>query len=173
MSRFWNKDNRPEALRRSLLVLSGAGAVILAYLARLHYSTGESSFCDFSPGLSCDLVNQSTYSEIWGIPVAVLGLVFFLTVIVVLLNDRRAGYFTLTLMMTVFALTFSLALSAVEIFILKSVCLLCETSKVIMAVMIAVSAYGAGLTREKVRLPFLATAFVAGALLGALIAFSN
>lgn len=172
MPRFWQKDNRPESLRRALIALAGFGSLILAYLTRLHYSTGGSSFCDFAPGVSCDLVNQSTYSEIWGIPVAVLGLLFFLAVIVILLNDRRAGYFTLTLILTVFGLTFSLVLSGIEVFVLKSVCLLCETSKVVMAAMIAVSAYGAGLTKERVRLPFLATAFAAGVLFGAFVAFS-
>ncbi len=173
MPRFWNKDNRPEALRRGLIALAGCGALILAYLTRLHYDTGGSSFCNFAPGLSCDLVNQSSYSEIWGIPVAVLGLLFFLAVIVVLLNDRRPGYFSLTLALTIFALSFSLALSAIEVFVLKSVCLLCETSKVIMAAMIAVSAYGAGLTKEKIRLSFLITALVAGVLIGVYVAFGS
>ncbi len=172
MLRFWNKDRRPEALRRALIILAAAGSLILAYLTRLHYGSGEASFCNFTPGLSCDLVNQSTYSELWGIPVAVLGLLFFLAVIVILLNWRRGGHFSLTLVLTVFALTFSLALSAVEVFILRSVCLLCETSKVIMAAMIGVSAYGAGLAKEKPRLSLLLAALAAGALFGALVAFS-
>jgi len=173
MARFWHEQNRPKTLRRTLIALAGAGSLILAYLTRLHYSTGGSSFCNFAPGLSCDLVNQSTYSEIFGIPVAVLGLLFFLTVIVILLNDRRPGYFALTLILTCFALTFSLSLSAVEVFILRTICLLCETTKVIMAVMIAVSAYGAGLGKEKIRPLLLAGALGGGILFGLVVAFGS
>ena len=47
------------------------------YLTYQHYKEG-SSFCDLSEGLSCGVVNQSEWSELFGIPVAILGLLTFL-----------------------------------------------------------------------------------------------
>ncbi len=64
-------------LRVAVLFLSIFGLIISVYLAFQHYSIAPSSFCDFGGPVSCSLINKSVYSEIFGIPVAVFGVFWF------------------------------------------------------------------------------------------------
>ena len=61
------------------LITSAAllGLVIMSYLTYIHYAN-TSSFCDISKEVSCDVVTTSLYSEVFGLPVSVLGLGYFL-----------------------------------------------------------------------------------------------
>jgi uncharacterized membrane protein len=61
-------------LIKLFLILS---ILLSIYLTYQHYKEG-SSFCDLSEGLSCGVVNKSEWSELFGIPVAILGLLTFL-----------------------------------------------------------------------------------------------
>ena len=59
-----------------LLVASIFGAAMSAYLAHQHQEAlhGGSSICNISSVINCDAVNTSRYAEIFGIPIALLGL---------------------------------------------------------------------------------------------------
>ncbi|PIN73253.1 Vitamin K epoxide reductase [Candidatus Woesearchaeota archaeon CG10_big_fil_rev_8_21_14_0_10_45_16] len=57
-------------------LISVLGLVTSLYLTNAHL-TGGSTACDISPTVSCSFVNTSTFSEIFGIPVALLGMVWF------------------------------------------------------------------------------------------------
>lgn len=136
------KEERYDTLRTSAGLLGVLGAGVMAYLTYLHYS-GVSSLCDFGEGFSCSTVNQSTFSEILGVPVAVLGLVYFLAVASLLVFRCTKGVFTWVLLGSVFSIAFGIYLSAVEHFVLESICLYCEMSKLVMIAIIGVSAEGA------------------------------
>ncbi|HEB13869.1 MAG TPA: vitamin K epoxide reductase family protein, partial [candidate division WWE3 bacterium] len=69
-----------------IVAFSILGMVVMAYLAYLKFTEGASSFCDLSEGLSCSAVNQSIYSEIFGIPVAILGFSYFALVLGLVLS---------------------------------------------------------------------------------------
>lgn len=81
--------------RRSagLLVASIFGAALSAYLAYQHQQAlqGVSSICNISSVISCDAVNTSRYSEIFGIPIALLGLGFYAAVGWLSFKFVRAG----------------------------------------------------------------------------------
>ncbi len=123
---------------KSIVVLAAFGTVIMAYLTTVHYSAGGSSFCNFGPGLSCNLVNKSVFSEIAGVPVSVLGLVFFAGAIALTLRRDPARHRLLALA-AIFSLVFSTYLSGLEYFWLGSVCLFCELSKVLIIAMLVIS----------------------------------
>ncbi|MAZ41071.1 hypothetical protein CL654_03055 [bacterium] len=61
-----------------LLLLGLAGALMMGYLLNLHLVPADQSFCDLGGGLSCSEVNTSQYAKILGIPVSLLGLIYFL-----------------------------------------------------------------------------------------------
>lgn len=65
-----------------LLVASIFGAAMSAYLAHQHQEAlqGGSSICNISSVINCDAVNTSRYAEIFGIPIALLGLGFYAAV---------------------------------------------------------------------------------------------
>lgn len=96
-----------------------------------HYNVVSSSFCTFSTTFNCDVVNNSSYSELLGIPVAALGLLAYLAFFIGLIwlwkksNDR---VLSLLLALAVGGLTFSLYLTYVEAFVLYTWCVVCLSS---------------------------------------------
>ncbi len=120
------------------LLISATGFGIMAYLTFIHF-TEKTSFCDISETVSCDVVTTSIYSEIFGLPVSILGLGYFgLTFLLILLN-RKKSVFQLIFFLTLFVLIPSLYLSSLEYFVIKAWCVLCETSKALMFAILAVS----------------------------------
>ncbi len=62
---------------RALVFLTGAGILISGYAVYQHFSSGA-SFCNVNAQFNCDTVNRGAYSEIFGVPVAVLGVLGYL-----------------------------------------------------------------------------------------------
>jgi uncharacterized membrane protein len=59
------------------LVVSVAGLVVSAYLTYEHFTAGSTLACPNTGVVNCAKVTSSQYSELFGIPVALLGLAFF------------------------------------------------------------------------------------------------
>ncbi len=68
---------RKDKLPKIILFLSMSGIMISVYLSVQHYVPSSGAFCDFGEHVSCSLVNNSVYSELFGIPVAFLGVLWF------------------------------------------------------------------------------------------------
>lgn len=114
-----------------LQILSGLGLVVTAYLVYQHYKPVGSSVCNINDYINCDIVNKSQYSEIFGIPVALLGFgayaVFFIT------SFFRFQKFLGPLLLFVgIAAGFSLYLTYIEIAILRAICLFCVTQQILI-----------------------------------------
>lgn len=139
-------------LKIAATVVAGLGAYLMGYLTRLHFKdAGGDSICDISAELSCDIVNKSLYSEILGVPVAVLGLLFFLSIPYLLYVKPLKKPWRAVLLFSVFSLVFGLYLSALEQFVIGSICLFCETSKLLMLALLGIAAYA--VKHEKEELP--------------------
>jgi Predicted membrane protein len=65
------------SLRRAIVASAAIGAAIAAYLTVLHY-THTSPICTSG---GCEKVQQSSYAELAGVPVALLGLVAYVALI--------------------------------------------------------------------------------------------
>ena len=137
--------------------------VIMPYLTYLKFTSGKSSFCDFGEGVSCSAVNQSVYSTFFGIPVAILGFLYFAAVSGIIFNGV-AGAYPLILLMTVASLVFSLYLSYAEVFLLKTVCVLCETSKVLMVLIGGLAFWKTRSVKVKIMTNWLVGAILVGVL---------
>lgn len=114
----------------SALGLLGFG--FMAYLFRLHGTESSTSVCDISSEISCTIVNKSIFSEILNIPVAALGLIFFATVLYLILLKPVKHIYRIILLAVAFSLTFGVYLTGIEKYVLGSFCLFCEASKLIM-----------------------------------------
>ena len=66
-------------LRVAIAVLAAAGAAIAAYLTWIHYQPGALVCLRGSSG--CETVSKSSYAELGGVPVALLGLVAYLVLL--------------------------------------------------------------------------------------------
>ena len=130
-----------------ILVCSLIAIITSTYLLYSHY-LDESSFCDISEGISCDIVNRSLYSEIFGIPISLLSLItfYFISVITIsaLKNEKIFGLskrkiYDIIFWLMIFSLVFALYLVYIEAFVLYAVCPLCVLLDIIiLAILITI-----------------------------------
>lgn len=144
----------------SALGLLGFG--FMAYLFRLHGLESSTSVCDISTELSCSIVNKSAFSELFNIPVSALGIIFFASILYLILLKPVKHPYRVILLATIFSLTFGVYLSGVEQFILGSFCLFCEGSKLIMIAIAIVSARAVKRFKEPLPMQWVLGAIGAG-----------
>jgi uncharacterized membrane protein len=118
--------------------LAAVGLGIMIYLTYLHYAHVQ-SFCDISETISCDAVTKSIYSKVFGIPVAILGILYFAAMLTILIFNEKKNLFLTVFLTTIFVIIPSLYLTAIEIFAIKSFCILCESSKIVMLLILGIS----------------------------------
>ncbi len=123
------------------LVLALAGAGVAGYLTWSKLS-GESVVCIGFRG--CDVVNNSPYAELLGIPVAVWGLGAYLVLAALALPLWGSHAFLQTWAVAFsFAIAlggwlFSMYLTAIEAFVLHAWCTWCVTSAVLITMLLMV-----------------------------------
>src|SRR3989344_3467526 len=132
-----------------LVVLSLLGVLIMGYLLSLHFSEEGGSFCNLGEGLSCDIVNKSIYSTIMGIPMSLLGLLYFIAVFVGVIKSYDDKTLRIIALATVAFLGPSLYLTIIELTVIKSICVFCEGSKILMIIIAAISWKEAGKLKSK------------------------
>jgi uncharacterized membrane protein len=119
------------------LALLGLG--VAAYLAYVEITHVE-AIC--GPIGACNIVRSSPYAQIFGIPIAVLGVLFYLLVGVLwagqkYLPGRWAGLVEVELLgLSVAGLLFSIYLTWLELFVIQAVCAWCLSSAVITTVLL-------------------------------------
>ena len=128
-------------LRWGSVTLAGLGALDSAYLTWVKLAHLQ-PFCGGSN--ACDTVNTSIYSQVGGIPIAVLGLAAYLVLAALLLLEERASALATWGPVAVFgmALTgtlYSAYLTYVELYVLHAVCPYCVVSAVCIAGILALS----------------------------------
>lgn len=118
------------------LIISIAGMYLGAYLTQRHYQlqnnqeTEHTFICSLSSSFNCDLVNSSPYSELFGVPVALLGFFFYLTVFAVTLFALwKPAHAEIPLIvmhcLAIFSILFSVYLFYVAKFIIGALCPYC------------------------------------------------
>lgn len=110
----------------------------MAYLTYIHFANTQ-SFCDISETVSCDVVTTSIYSEIFGLPISIMGLGYFGFTFLLSIFHRKKAFYQVIFFLTLFVLIPSLYFTALEAFVIKAFCILCETSKALMFTILAVS----------------------------------
>ncbi|MBZ5689487.1 MAG: vitamin K epoxide reductase family protein [Acidobacteriia bacterium] len=116
-----------------MAVLSFAGIVLSAVSLQRHYARSASEFCDFSQKFSCDIVNRSEYSEVQGIPVAAIGVLGYATLFFLsTFWNSRAETPNRLLAASIVGLVFALHLTYIEAYELKTWCILCVASQVMI-----------------------------------------
>jgi uncharacterized membrane protein len=127
------------ALRITLIVLTALGMCWAAYLTYVHYS-GTTPLCSLK-GDPCAAVQKSRYSELAGVPVALIGAIGYLVILGSLLasDGERARFATAALTLGGFG--FSLYLTYREVFTLHKICEDCVASAVIMTILTCLSVW--------------------------------
>lgn len=111
----------------------------------LAHKTGFTSgaLCNLSDTFSCDIVNQGPYSEIFGVPVAGIGVVGYAFVLLAALLKRKNPHdksLSLFLVLSTFGgLAFALYLTSLEAFVLHAWCIVCLLSQGTIATLAVLS----------------------------------
>src|SRR5580693_1548470 len=129
----------PRTLRITLIVLATIGLGWATYLTYVHYS-GEAPVCSIK-GNPCAQVQKSAYSELAGVPVALIGAIGYLFILGTLLasDGERARFATTALTLGGFG--FSVYLTYREVFTLHKICEDCVASAVIMTILMCLSVW--------------------------------
>ncbi len=124
-------------MRAAAIGVALAGLGIAGYLTVVHYTGGE-PVCAVAHG--CATVQQSDYAALAGVPVALLGLLGYVAILVALARDGE-GWRTASAFLALAGLGFSVWLTYVEIGVLQAICIWCVGSAICMAVLTALTIY--------------------------------
>jgi uncharacterized membrane protein len=125
-------SDRGLRLGAGLVALAGVG--VAGYLTWAHYAD-SSVLCVAGGG--CETVQESDYAEIAGIPVAVLGLGAYATILALVAWDS-VGARLAAASLAFLGLLFSLYLLALQLFVIEAVCIWCMANDVVVAPALAV-----------------------------------
>ena len=123
-------------MRRVTLVLALVGTGIAGYLTWVHY--GHLKIVCLSGGGGCEKVQASSYAELAGIPVAVLGLVGYLLILASLALPEGDGAVAAAFLSLV-GFGFSMYLTWAELFRIHAICQWCVASACVMTLLTIVS----------------------------------
>ena len=122
--------------RIAAIAVTIAGLAIATYLSVVHY-TGSEPVCAIAHG--CATVQKSSYAELLGVPIAVLGLLGYFGILGSLVTDTETAR-SLAALLTISGLAFSAWLTYVETFELNAICIWCVGSAICMTLLAGLSA---------------------------------
>ena len=118
-------------LQLTTFALALAGLGVSIYLTIAHFTESALLGCSESGLVNCTRVTTSPQSYVFGIPVAVLGLAFFLFAVAVMSpwawQAARREIHLVRVVSLVVAMGFVLYLIYAELFIIGSICLYCTS----------------------------------------------
>jgi uncharacterized membrane protein len=128
-------------LYKASMILVVIGILVSSYMT-IYKLTNNNSMCLGSG--DCSTVNASKYSEIYGIPVGLVGVAGYTSILVMLLLENRNDFLRRNATLFIFGLSltgfmFTLYLIYIEFAILKAVCPFCLTSQVVMTIIFVMS----------------------------------
>ena len=122
------------ALRLGVAVVAAAGVAVAGYLAYVHYRPAA-LIC--TGGGGCEAVQESSYAEIAGIPVALLGLLAYVAVLALVAWDSDLAR-TLAATIALSAVGFAAYLVVVQAYVIDEWCIWCLVNDLVVVPLLAV-----------------------------------
>jgi uncharacterized membrane protein len=139
----------PAWLRWTTLVLALAGLGVSTYLTIAHYTTAVTLACPNTGVVNCQKVTTSAESSILGIPVAVLGLAFYLFLVAIMSpwawRSARRDIALARLLSLVAGIGFVIYLIYAELFEIGNICLECTSVHVITFILFVLTMLSAAI----------------------------
>ena len=122
------------ALRLGVALVAAAGVAVAGYLTYVHYRPAA-LIC--TGGGGCEAVQESSYAEIGGIPVALLGLLAYIAVLGLVAWDSELAR-TLAATIALSAVGFAVYLVVVQAFVIEEWCVWCLVNDLVVVPLLAV-----------------------------------
>jgi uncharacterized membrane protein len=132
------------------LILTLAGIGVAIYLTIAHYDSGVTLACASKGAINCEKVTSSAQSTVFGIPVAVLGLAYFVGMLPLQLPaawrspDPRIRWGRLAY--TAAGILFVFYLVYAEAIIIKAICLWCTSVHVLTLLLFVLTGFATALS---------------------------
>ncbi len=137
----------PVWLQLTTFVLALAGLGVSSYLTVAHFTESALLGCSESGLVNCTKVTTSPQSYVFGIPVAVLGLAFYVAAVALMSpwawRSSRREVHLIRLASVLVGVGFVIYLVYAELFIIGSICLYCTSVHVITFLLFALTAFAA------------------------------
>ncbi len=117
-----------------LASFSFVGLLIALYSTWAYFDISKYNFCQVNSVFDCHVVNTSKYSMLFGVPVAMFGVLtyfIFLSFVAIYLKFKNEILMILAGTLSIVALGFSLYLTSMEAFVIHSWCILCIGSQLV------------------------------------------
>ncbi len=128
--------------KKGILALSSVGLLDTGYLTYSHYEAAILKCFGVTVVNSCQVVTESIYSTILGVPVAVIGLAFYLFIFVTTILSFKSKYnflLNLFLPLTGLAVLMSLRLVYLQISVIQYICYYCMLSATLSLLLFIIS----------------------------------
>lgn len=125
-----------------ILILSIVGIATSIYLVENHYASPTAgAICDFGETVSCSLVNTSVFSELFNVPVALFGALWFVILIFISWRAmKKDKIIPIILGWSIIGILFVIYMIISEI-ILKAICPFCTLVHIIVLIIFIKSIY--------------------------------
>ncbi len=129
-------------LFRATAALTIIGAADAIYGIVQHFGPTGTGVCNWGGRISCDIVNKSVFSEIAGVPVAIIGLIGYITIFGAALwanNTQQRSDTRNLFLLTLGGFLFSAYLTWIEVWWLRAFCPICIVSQTIITLILILS----------------------------------
>lgn len=130
----------PSWLPIAALIASLGGFADATYITVKHFQ-GVIPPCSIG---GCETVLASAYSQIFGLPVSLLGAIYYFIIILSLfiyLDSKKEIFLRIPLMLSIVGFIFSLYFVSLMIFVIKAFCLYCAVSALTSTIVFVLAVY--------------------------------
>jgi uncharacterized membrane protein len=123
-----------QRLMSFVAILAVCGITVSSVSLQHHYATSKTAYCNIGEAFNCDIVNRSEYSSIFGVPVALIGMLGYagLVGLATVYRERRETP-AMLFGASAAGLAFALYLTYIEARVLGVWCILCLSSLALIA----------------------------------------
>jgi vitamin-K-epoxide reductase (warfarin-sensitive) len=134
--------SRAKIIFTLIAICAAVGMAVSSVSLFHHYGSSKTSYCDLGENFNCDIVNRSTYSTVFGIPDALIGIVGYAGLLGLATRYRMRARTPIVLVIaSLVGLAFALYLTYIEAFVLATWCIVCLSSLAMILVITALSSY--------------------------------
>ncbi|MFA6547933.1 MAG: vitamin K epoxide reductase family protein [Candidatus Magasanikbacteria bacterium] len=132
-----------KSLKIAIIIIGLIGLTDASYLTYTHFSNNKiNCFTETQKVNSCQVVADSAYSTILGVPISLIGMCFYLVVIAIgAISFQKDFTFLLNLLLpfSIIAVLFSMRLIYLQVYIIGYICYYCLLSAALSCTLLGIS----------------------------------